>query len=897
MRTFFAIIFGFVIIFTISVIINLIPISSIGDKIALHAKEHNITFIPNGSSNFRLLGLKTITNKFKYEIKLQNSKLTGKGENYIYSLLSKDIYIENLTIEIHLSKNDTLKNILENVKKALNNHYYSLNIKNLIINLYIIDNEKEILNDELLLSNIEITKKENKIKYNANIGINKDKKTAILITIDKANTDNYEINAKISDDDFSCYVYDSQKGGKISCLAQNLLISLKDLGFKKIEDAFFNKILNKRISLKADIQHSGDKTFSINGNLNINDNLGKISFNSDDKVLNLEFDKIDLNKTADDVKELFQNEDEAKQEQEAMMMAGKDNTLISKATTKDMLENINSLNKVVLYAISLTKNIEIEAKFNANTITLENNRIENLFFNVSKTQDGKFDIKEISGKFGENLSNIINIKYTNDKVGNILIYGKNIQDLFTIFNIQIFNQNLITNNYFINGEIKASLSDIQIKDLSIYTDGNQVCNYNLEQSYSYENKNTKTNKNMSITQINLNKYYNFKYFIKTLYEEFSEYQQQEKQDAIFWKKLFNKRHQQGISDEYIVNYTFSNVGLYNNHIENFALQYKDNKIFTNIDIASNGDLFDGTFNFNIKNIKGKETINSSIKANHINLYNIDDFFNDIKLATNKNCTEIFYEDKDYNIPSLIGINGDIVVGINNCVFKNNNFSNIHGTISIQDGEITTNNFSFDIASGNVKTNAEILLQGRPEMSFAFAISGIDMQQLLQTPSNGYISAQIIGKSLGFNPVKLINNFSGNGKIIIQNLKIPHFDLLNFSQNIIQNGINKEVNYGEIINNKALYFQQAEGNLLIENGAIRGDLTMARELVSGSIEYEYLYSSNILRKLSGSFATMMTKEKLSTPFPIYLPVACNGQIEHPECLVDWKQLEEAFESVK
>ena len=115
--------------------------------------------------------------------------------------------------------------------------------------------------------------------------------------------------------------------------------------------------------------------------------------------------------------------------------------------------------------------------------------------------------------------------------------------------------------------------------------------------------------------------------------------------------------------------------------------------------------------------------------------------------------------------------------------------------------------------------------------------------------------------------------------------------------IIQNGINKEVNYGEIINNKALYFQQAEGNLLIENGAIRGDLTMVRELVSGSIEYEYLYSSNILRKLSGSFATMMTKERLSTPFPIYLPVACNGQIEHPECLVDWKQLEEAFESVK
>ena len=170
-----------------------------------------------------------------------------------------------------------------------------------------------------------------------------------------------------------------------------------------------------------------------------------------------------------------------------------------------------------------------------------------------------------------------------------------------------------------------------------------------------------------------------------------------------------------------------------------------------------------------------------------------------------------------------------------------------------------------------------------------------MHQLLNTPYNGYISAQIAGKTLGFNPVKWINNFSGNGKIIVQNLQIPHFDLLNLSKNIIQNGINKDINYNEIVNNQSLYFKQAEGNLLIENGIIRGDLTMSRELVSGSLEYEYLYTQNILKKLSGSFATMMAKERLSTPFPIYLPVACNGFLNNPQCLVDWKQLDETIES--
>ena len=215
---------------------------------------------------------------------------------------------------------------------------------------------------------------------------------------------------------------------------------------------------------------------------------------------------------------------------------------------------------------------------------------------------------------------------------------------------------------------------------------------------------------------------------------------------------------------------------------------------------------------------------------------------------------------------------------------------------MHNGVIETDNFALKQKSGNLNFNASLSLQGRPEIQVAFSASGFKINDILKTPIDGIISAQGAIKTFGFNPIKMKKNLNGNGLFVIQNVSIPHFDLLHLSSEIMTNGIRKKYNYNNIINNQPLSFQSGNGNFVISNEILKSDLSFSRELVSGNIIFEYGIFSNIIRQMSGSFAFMAVYKPLAQPFPIYIPFACNGKPANPECLIDWKQLEDTIANV-
>lgn len=860
--------------------------SFIGNKVIDSAKKYNVSIDAQSSWNLRLIGLKATTNKFEYDIKLEKSDITGHGENFIYGLTSGSVEIENLFLEIHIGDGDDLNKILNEIQNKIKNNYYSFIVKSLIINIYKKNEEqKDILNNEILFSNINLTKQQNSKNYSAEITINKNKKTSFFITLDKANTENYELNAKLEDEDSHCYIYDSKKGGNINCVAQNLLISLQDLGFDKIKDEFLNKILNKRLSFKADIKHNNG--IQIDGNFMINDNLGKVNFNDKDNILNVEFDSINFDKTADDVKELFNNSEDDKKNEQVMMMSGKENKILSNAKKPNVHENINSLNKIVLYLVCFTKNTLFKTNIKVNNATFNDIKISNFNAEINKKENGRVEVKKLSMNFGEDLNDRIIIEDKEDEYDNLFIYGEKIKNLSNLFNIKSIKQN--DYKYILTGRIETYINYFALKNISLSVENQQIIGYNFENSYEFESKKTTKTKKIHIKNIELHDFFDMPYLYKNLYNKFDKTQQEEKQDAVFWKKLFKKRGQE-ISHNNEFEFMLNNVVLYNKKINNFALNYEDNNKLNKLNIVSKGDIIDGNFDFDVKNIDGKETIKTDIDFKTLDISNIEQLYNDVKQATNRELKEILFEDKDYNIPSFVGINGDIDLKIDYLKTDRTKINNVNGKFSIFDGVINSEKLKFVYKNGKLDVNVALSLRGRPEIQMAFAGSGLDMDSLLNSPLDGYVSFQCNLKSFGFNPVKFISNASGKGKVIVQNLKIPNFDLLNMSKDVMVNGVRK-IDYKKVVSSNNLFFSKGEGNLLIEGGIIKSDIAFSRELVSGSAEFEYNFMSKVLRKMSGSFVAMMVRKPLEQPFPIYIPFACNGDPERPDCMIDWRQLDE------
>ena len=882
-------------------ITSIIPLKIVGENIIKKAKKHNIEIISNESWTINPITLRGKTNKIEYNINVGNSNIKGYGDNFTCSLINGDAFFEKIVLEIYIDENENLRSIFENLKKNIVSKYFSLEAKNLSISIFLKNTtESQVdLIEEFLINDLVITKHKNTEIYKASIGINKNEKMTIMTTIDRPNTERYELNTKIENSNFFCYIYDSKRNGTINCLNRDAFTFIKQISDIEIDNNFIKKILSKQISLKADILHNQklNDGVEIVGNLIINNDIGHIKYDGINNIVSLKFDKIDLDSTLNDIQNAEDDVDIKETYDDIISMSGKENKFLSSAKKIEQSENINSLKKILTYIMETFNAGKINTNISIKQTTIDTVPVQNVNIDISKVNE-QIDIKNISANFGEKLNGKILITNQKDQDRNLFISGDSLPDFLKLFNINLLKKNINSLNYYVLGKIDLSTSSIELQNLSYYVDKTKIFDFDMSKTYSYKQKQIISNEHIKIQNIDINKYFNISSFYQNLYELFNSLQQEEKQDALFWKYLFKKRNKNDFFKSFHKIITINDSLIYDKKVKYFVLDYKDDSKNTDITAITDGELCSGQLYFNLKNIDNKETITSKIDIKNLNLNQQNSqFFNDIKTATNRDLSDIFYADKDYNIPSMIGLNGLFELNIDNISYNNKLFTDINGQIDLNNGIFTAENLRFRYKNGEVNSNMAFSLQGRPELQFAIAGSGFYLSDISNTQVNGRISFQVSLKTFGFNPVKFTKEISGNGHIIVQNIVIPKFDLLHMSSELLTNGIRPDYNYMDIVNKKPLVFSKGEGDVLIENGVSRGELSFARELVSGRLVFEYDLFNNVLNQLTGSFATMITKKRGSTPFPIYIPFACSGGINKQQCVINWDQFNEVISSSK
>lgn len=918
MKKLFAIIFGCGLLFAISLIISLIPIQKIGDIISTYSNKYNITISTINSWNFRIFGVQATTNNFNVSTHIgkNKTKISGSGENFVYSFITNNISCDSLSFEIYLNSSDEINDLIDEINNNLKKTKYSIKVKNLTLTIFVKNQNEDKIYDELMFQNVELTSKKNKLTYSAKININTEKSLSFFASTDNLGTAMYNVNAKIESDNLSCYLYDAKNSGVLNCSIPNLLELAKDLD-TKIEDEMYKKLLNKKISIKADITHENDN-LKIKGRANINNDNGFFEYNSSTNLLSSNFENINFDSLVDDIKE--EKDDineiqEIKKNKEIMAMSGKENKIIKSLAKDNKKNDINYLHKTAILLLKLSNGFAINNKIDISKGVLNGVNIQNLTIDITKKpNDTQILINNIFVEYGNknnatsttdsnnheiNFSQYDNIKiqYNQGRIGNILITGSNIAEFIKLFNLKHFNQQLYSTSYIIGGEIKLYTNEITISPLTLIVDNKKIFQYESDTKYNFETQNLIRNKIIKINDIKFEDYFDLQILYKNIYNDFINFQQNEKQDAVFWKKLFDKHNSKTPQTDRKTTLSITNSSYYNAHINNLAILFDDKKEYTNIDIVSQSDFFNGEFLIDLRQQKERETITSKIKTSMLNLTSFKPIFNDFEKATSHSVEKVFFENQNYNIPSFIGLNGNLNIQVDNFILNNGKtIQNLFGSFTLKDGVFESKDFQFKYGNGDIFSNITLSLQNTPDLQIGLAASGINIDYLIDTPLDGYVSNQCKLTARGFNPYLFIHDMKGKCTMIVQNLYIPKFDLLNTSNYIITNGIKKGYNYGQLIGKNAMAFSQGKGELLLENGILKGDIAFARELISGSAEFEYNIDAKVITKLAGSFVMMVIREKLETPFAIYLPVACNGKPEEPECLVNWQQLEEVINSV-
>ena len=888
-RKLLAILFGIGIIILCSLIVSLIPLNFTGDIVAKTAKQHNIEIISSNIWNLHLVNAETSTNKLEFQYHLNGNKINGRCDNFSYNLFSGAMYAEKIVVNLILVKKTDIAGLFNDIKEILQQEkkVYAFSSKNVIINVYKTDDSnKDNLSQEMILNDVEVVSNENVQKYRISIGIDKDRK--MLFSYDKRNisADKYEINGEISNDNVACYLYDAKNGGNIDCYIKNLLYLYNDIIDDVVENNFFKQMLDKKINLKANIIHNNGT--QVIGKMMINNDIGDFQYNLAQNILTLKFDNLFVNKTSNDIKGL-----DASEEDEILkknVMSGQKHKSSLLINQNEMLENINTLNSVFMMLIQLSKNSNLELKINSNEVSFGDSFLSNFILNI-KNKNGDLDIKEFSFNFGDSDIDGFRIKYVDGQIGNLYASGSSI----TQFNKYLYRKNIKNNKeihaYQLSGDVKLGLDYIKLSDVQLITDGTKILNYDFSRRFNFEQKNTKTEERLTLQDVDFDEYFSLDELYKKLYHSFNDYQNVSKQEATLWRMLFEKKLTNSIANASKVAIVLNNVIFAGTMVHNFV--YTKNEINHNLDIniIANSSVLDGKMDLFVGTKAERDGIFANLNFNNLDLNQMTNLKRKIENSIGLMFNDVLLIDKDYNIPSFLGINGDIKVVIKNLIANDNIVKDINTDISIRDGNVYVDNLKMLYKSSKIDINSIISLQGRPDIQLAVAGSGFNLNDIIASPLDGYLSFQISLRSGGFNPIRLINNIQGNGQYIVQNLQIPNFNLLGLSKQVISNGIQKDLDYYDIIAHKKLAFSQGAGNLLFTGSSVKGDFSASRELVSGSGEFEYNFGNKIVKTASGSFAMIMTRKPADKPFPIYIPYACSGKANSPDCLVNWGQLHE------
>ena len=889
-----------------SLIINLIPINTLKNNIVNSASNRQITIdSENNFWYFRILGLKITTSNLSFKKKIDNIDLLGYGDNFAYNIVNGGIEFEKITFNIYIKDENDIKNTFIKIIDNLNSLYYSFDTKNLYINIYLLDKKSEtskknsnvddiiiVDKDEykykqinsILFRDVQFKKTENKIKYGGKISIDKKNELSLLFLVNGLNTDKYEVDLNIvnNNNDMYFYLHDRRQSGEISCSINNLKTLLENIGFN-IDKDYYKNILNKKINLNGKILHS-DFLSKFEGRIGLNEDFGNINYFYKSGVVSIDFNKLNLfselqNKIDYDNKDI----------ENKLTMSGQRKTITNNVINKNISIEDNSLNKISKLLAYFSYFLKLQIDLSFKELIINNVKSENVNLSVFKDKNSDIiDIKNFTGKIG---NNVYQIKDNNGENGNILIYGDNIKDLCDFFGISIINSDNIKTSYYINGDIRFFINGLHLKDYSIYVNDKRILFLDYFFKHNYLTSYDQVNSNINIEDIEIQEYFNTSKIYSRLYNSFLLYQLNKKQDATIWKKLFEKHHQDKYNDDIKHTITINNSFYGGVKINNFAFVSFDNNRQYRVDISINSGFLSGKFNFKANNINDYENLDVNSNVDVIDLRSFNVIYNDFTKSNGIVIKKAFFDDIEYNIPSFIGINGDILINIGSIIFDDERaIENLKSDLKISNGVINSkNNISFEYLGGRIESILSFSLQNTPSINLGITATGMPIDSIINEKLHGLLSSQCIFKTYGFNPIKALSDASGQCKIIVQNLSISNFDLLGASQSLVENGVKNDVNYDKIIHSKNIIFSEGTGECVLSNQILSGNLKFGKELVSGSLEYDYDFVKNKIDKSFGSFAMILRKTNNDNPMIIYIPFACNGKPDVAECLVNWEQL--------
>ena len=913
----FSIIICFAIFIVASIIISIIPISYFGNIISKQLETMSVKIVNSDVWNFRLFGLSVYTSHASFETTLDKYGATAKFyvEELSHNLINGNNYCNKIIANIYIDNPNLIKDTILDILSSIQDKTYIFNINNLMINIYtkhdalMADGNVKLLSDlsihkdggehrvmvvdgsnkdyratfELLFTNVVLQNKLDELFYQMNISISKDKNVKVVFKTVNDKQSKKAFDIRVDGDDLRCAVYSNYKNGKMACKMKNFLNILKDLGMD-ISNSFYENIFDKNISVNLDLLYQ-NKTFVLQGSFGLNDDFGTLFYNGDRNYLTLRSDRIVLDK---------KHIDNVNFDIDLDIMQTEISQELSKPYIVTYNHDINTLSQLARMIFYFSQLSHFYINVDIGEIILNDTQAKQLtILAEKKVNRNKIDVYKFTGSID---GDVFNIEKQKDDNYIFTATGVNFLSFCNFFDINLLKYEGFVKNYTVYGLIHLYTNGVKINNMNVLINENKVLSYSLDYNYDSLFNQTKTTRIVNISNINsLSDYVNLNLLYKQYYGKFLEYQSNQQQDATLLKGMFLKS-----SNDDVVKNTFAieSSKIFDNNIRNLIFTTSEKNNRTEFELVANSDIFTGAIKFNTDNINDYYNINTDVKASYLNFLNLKDLKNDFELAIKETTKKAFFDDKDYNIPSFFGVNGKINVDADNVIFANDKVcKKISGKINIGNGIFSSEDLTCKMPNGSsISAISKISLQRIPEASFGITFNGVKTGLLVKTPVNGDIYAQCLFQTRGFNPVNWMKFLDGKCSFVVQSLALQNFDLVSLGKSLVANGIKKDVDYNDIVNGGTLYFKQSNGSIVINDSIAKGDIKFSRELVSGSAEYEYDIFNKNVKSLSGSFAVMGKRTTEEEPFAFYVPFACSGKAVTPNCIIDWKQLEEMIKAV-
>ena len=905
----FSIIISFAIFIVVSIIISIVPISYFGDTISKQLETMSIKVINSDVWNFRLFGLSSYTSYASFEAKIEkyNTSVKLYVEELSHKLISGNNYCNKIIADVYIDNPSVIKDAISEVLGLVKNKEYLFNVNNLTVNIYTkgdaLESNKKIHQNVKNNDDNDMMQKKNYDDYKAifelsftdallqhemdetvyqfNTFINKDENVEFIIRAISGKNNNKTLDVKVDGGDFKCSMHNNYKSGKLACKIKNFLDVLEDLDID-VDDGYYKNIFDKTISLNLDIL-SQNNIFILKGSLGLNDDFGTVFYNGDKNSIMLDFDRIDFDKKH------LENSD-----LELNVLDTEISKDLSKKYTNRYINDINTFSQLARILLYFSQLSHFDVNANVKDVVINNTTAKQLTLLAEKQKNSdKIDIYNFSGTID---GDIFKVEKRKDDSHIFTATGINFLSFCNFFNINLIKYEGFLKNYLVYGLINFYTHGIQMNNMNVFINETKVLSYSFDYNYNNLFNKTKITRVVNISNVNsLNDYVNLNLLYKKYYGKFLEYQAHPQQDATLLKSMFLK----SLNNDVMRNtFAIENSTVFDKNIRNLIFITNEKNNHTDFELVANSDIFTGAIKFGTGNVNDYYNINTNIKASYLNLLNLNDFKNDFELAIKESMQKAFLDDKDYNIPSFFGVNGKVDVEMDNVIFTERKAcKKLSGKINIGNGIFSSEDLTCKMSDGSsISAISKVSLQRAPEASFGITLSGVKTGLLINSPINGDVYAQCVFQARGFNPVNWLKFLDGKCSFVVQSLVLQGFDLLSLSKSLVENGIKKDIDYNNIVNNGTLYFTQSSGNILINDSIAKGDIKFSRELVSGSAEYEYDIFNRNIKNISGSFAVMGKRTTDEEPFAFYVPFACSGKPIMPSCVIDWSQLEEMIKSV-